>query len=109
MIRKWFNKFRKKKPEKIEEPLEELDDDFVGYTVLDGQSGMLLSVLMVCGCGNPVKRVGDEKNNFFDCPHCDRPCTNDKPCSDCVEHFLFDAEAVRAEFQQGFNYDEEEE
>lgn len=110
MIGKWLSNLFKKK--QVDEPLpepEENDDDYMGYTVIDEMTGMLLSVLMVCGCGNPVTKIGTEKDRFFYCDHCDRNCTNDKPCSYCYNHFLFDAEGVRAEFSNGFDYEEDEE
>jgi len=68
----------------------------------------LLSVLMVCGCGNPVTKAGPEGAMGFYCDHCDRPCYEEKPCSYCEAHYMFDAEAVKAEFNDGFEYPEEE-
>ena len=112
MIRAWLAKlFKKKQPELLPEtePEPEYEDDYMGYTVIDEATGMLLSVLMVCGCGNAVVRMGTEQDRFFYCEHCDRTCANDRPCSDCYAHFLFDAESVRSEFLGGFDYNEDEE
>lgn len=109
MIRRWLDKFRKKKPEEVAEPPPaDYEDDYIGYTIIDEETGMLLSVLMVCGCGNPVTRAGTEEDRSFYCDHCDRPCYEEKPCEYCYAHFLFDAEAVKAEFTEGFEYPEEE-
>ena len=110
MIRKWLAKlFKKKQPD---EPLLNLEpdmqDDYIGYTVVDRETGMLLSVLMVCGCGNPVTKAGKEDSSSFYCDHCDRICYEERPCPYCEAHFLFDAEAVKAEFTDGFEYPDEE-
>lgn len=107
MIKKWLAKLFKKKGE---QPLpEEEPKNYMGYTVVDGETGMMLSVLMVCGCGNPVIDMVDpeaEGPGIFYCEHCDRPCT-DRPCGACEAHFMFDAEAVKSE-AENFRYDEEE-
>ena len=81
--------------------------DYMGYTMIDDATGMTLSVMMVCGCGNPVVVAGPDESNYW-CEHCDRTCTEDKPCMFCEAHFMFDAEAVRAE-HAAFKYDDEEE
>lgn len=102
MIKKWLSKlFKKSQPE---QPLEG-DVDYMGYTVVDESTGMLLSIVMVCGCGMPVAKLDDDGK--FYCEHCDRVCT-DRPCQFCEAHFLFDAEAMKAE-AASFQYDEDEE
>lgn len=103
-MRRWLSKLFKKREEQPRE--EELD--YMGYNIVDADSGMTLSVLMVCGCGNPAIRLSGEadEGNFY-CLHCDRPC-KDKPCEFCEAHYMFDAEAVRAE-AAAFSYEEDEE
>lgn len=91
-------------------PPEE-DKDYMGYSIIDGETGMMLSVLMVCGCGNPVIRAYDgQDEQFFFCEHCDRTCTT-RPCEFCEAHFTFDAEATKAEAEAFRNerYEEEDE
>lgn len=107
MIRRWLAKLLlpKDKPELPPEP--EPERDYYGYTMIDEQTGMTLSVLMVCGCGNPVVAAGSEESNFW-CEHCDRICTEEKPCPFCEAHYMFDAEAVKAEAAE-FRYEEEDE
>lgn len=105
MIRRWIAKiFNLEIP--LPEP-EEPEYDYMGYTMTDEETGMTLSVLMVCGCGNPVVVAGSEEKNFW-CEHCDRPCTEPKPCELCTSHMLFDAQAVREEAAR-FRYEEDEE
>ena len=105
-MKKWLaNLFKFKR---AEQPLEEEIHDFSGYTMIDEQTGLLLSVVMVCGCGNPVSRFQDKEKDFFYCCHCDRPCYEEKPCEMCEQHYMFDAEAVKAEFNSGFEFGEEE-
>tara|TARA_R110000782_G_scaffold24891_6_gene64680 strand:+ start:12578 stop:12916 length:339 start_codon:yes stop_codon:yes gene_type:complete len=105
----WFLKlFKKKKAEELpEQHNHHDDDDYLGYTILDERTGMLLSVLMVCGCGNAVVKLNPESEEYFYCDHCDRVCTRDTPCEACVQHMLFDAEAVRAAAKD-FQHDEDE-
>lgn len=104
-MKKWLSRFFKKKD--VEQPREE-QLDYMGYNVIDETTGMTLSVLMVCGCGEPVVRLsGEADEGSFYCPHCDRPCNN-KPCELCEAHFMFDAEAIKAE-AQAFSYEEDEE
>lgn len=97
------------KNRQVEQPLPEPEPDYMGYTMVDEETGMLLSVLMVCGCGNPVVRLGGEESGSFYCEHCDRACFADRPCESCEAHYMFDAEAVKAEFASDFEYDEDEE
>jgi len=108
MIRRWLARLLlpKEKLKLTAEPELKPELDYFGYTMIDEQTGMTLSVLMVCGCGNPVVAAGSEDNNFW-CEHCDRICTEEKPCQFCESHYLFDAEAVKAEAAQ-FRYDEDE-
>lgn len=103
MIRKWLSRLFRRRPE---EDLE-LEGDYIGYTVIDGETGMMLSVLMVCGCGNPVSRLVEGENTFFNCEHCDVECA-EKPCDSCTAHFLFDAEAAKLGSREGFEYPEQE-
>jgi hypothetical protein len=104
----WFWKlFKKKDKELPEEHNHHDDDDYLGYTILDERTGMLLSVLMVCGCGNAVTKWDKESDEYFYCDHCDRVCTQNLPCQACVQHRLFDAEAVRAAANE-FQHDEDE-
>jgi len=109
MIRRWFARlFRRKKEKEItEEVLAMIGEggEYIGYTMMDGNTGMMLSVLMVCGCGSPVVQKGEDS---FSCEHCDYPC-DIKPCELCTAHFLFDAEGVREEFRQYQESGEEEE
>jgi hypothetical protein len=113
MIREWFRKlFSKQQDKPLPKPEEKREDpniEYMGYTMVDEESGFLLSVLMVCGCGNPAVRAKPESNDYFYCLHCDRPCEHEKPCAECIEHFLFDAEGVRAEGGQFYYSGEEEE
>jgi hypothetical protein len=106
----WFLKlFKKKQAEELpEEHKHHDDDDFLGYTILDERTGMLLSVLMVCGCGNAVVKINPDSEEYFYCDHCDRVCTNKLPCEACTHHMLFDAEAVRAAAKE-FEREEDEE
>lgn len=106
MIRRWLAKILGLElPKLTAEPGPEYD--YMGYTVVDAETGMTLSVMMVCGCGNPVVVAGQEETNFW-CEHCDRGCTEDKPCSFCEAHYMFDAEAAKAGASD-FDYEEEEE
>jgi hypothetical protein len=108
----WFWKLFKKKQVEEELPEEHKhhdDDGYLGYTILDERTGMLLSVLMVCGCGNAVTKWNNESDEYFYCDHCDRHCTIETGCQACAQHMLFDAEAVRAEFAKDFEHDEDEE
>tara|TARA_R110000744_G_scaffold345020_1_gene450424 strand:- start:65 stop:403 length:339 start_codon:yes stop_codon:yes gene_type:complete len=107
----WFLGLFKKK--QTEEELQQEhnhhdDDNYLGYTILDQRTGMLLSVLMVCGCGNAVTKWNPDSEEYFYCEHCDRACENTLPCSACGQHFIFDAEAVREEFSKDFTDEEEE-
>jgi len=101
----WFSRFFGKKADS-EEPEELLE--YAGYTIYDEETGRMLSVLMVCGCGEPVVVAGGLGDNFY-CEHCDRICLHDKPCELCELHYMFDAEAVKAEYAADFDYGEEEE
>jgi len=107
MIKRWIAKLfgLHVPPQIIIEP--EPEYDYMGYTMTDEETGMTLSVLMICGCGGPVVVAGADEKNFW-CEHCDRECTEDKPCGLCEAHFIFDAEAAKAE-AAGFYYDDEEE
>lgn len=102
----WF----KKKPEEPSQadvdPYEDLD--LMGHTVYDQDTGAMFSVLMVCGCGNPVIRLVEGSDLYY-CLHCDRACNNDKPCEDCQEHYQFDAERTRAEWSYYSDEEDEEE
>lgn len=84
---------------------EEEDKEYISYSVVDGRTGMLLSVVMVCGCGSPVVAL---PNGKFYCEHCDRGCST-RPCQFCEAHFLFDAEAVKSEYREYYEEDEDEE
>ncbi len=104
----WFWKLFKKNDEELpEEHNHHDDDDYLGYTILDERTGMLLSVLMVCGCGNAVTKWDKESDEYFYCDHCDRVCTQSLPCQACVQHRLFNAEAVRSAAKD-FEHDEDE-
>lgn len=105
MIRRWIAKLFKL--EVPPPPIVEPEYEYMGYTMTDEATGMTLSVLMVCGCGNPVVAAGAEETNFW-CEHCDRPCIEAKPCEFCISHMLFDAEA-RKEEAASFRYEEDEE
>jgi hypothetical protein len=105
MIRRWIAKIFKL--EVPPPPIVEPEYDYLGYTMTDEETGMTLSVLMVCGCGNPVVDAGTEHKHFW-CEHCDRVCQEEKPCPFCANHMMFDAEAVREEAAR-FRYDEEDE
>ena len=114
MIRRWFARLFSRKKKKEEEAITEevlalLGDggEYVGYTMMDARTGMMLSVLMVCGCGSPVQHRGEDGGSFA-CEHCDSPC-DIRPCDLCTTHFLFDAEAIRAEFRENQDPDSEEE
>jgi hypothetical protein len=104
MIRRWIAKIFKL--EVPPPPITEPEHDYMGYTMTDEETGMTLSVLMVCGCGNPVVDAGTETAHYW-CEHCDRTCEEEKPCQFCVSHMLFDAQAVREEAAK-FRYTEEE-
>lgn len=90
----------------IAEPEPELD--YMGYTMTDEKTGMTLSVLMICGCGEPVVAAGPDGENYW-CEHCDRLCVHDKPCELCEFHYMFDAEAAKAEAVARLMYEEDEE
>ena len=109
MIRKWLARLLmpKDKIKLTAEPEPKPELDYYGYTMIDQATGMTLSVLMVCGCGNPVVVAGSEQNNFW-CEHCDRVCTEERPCGFCEAHYMFDAEAVKAEAAEQFTYEEDE-
>jgi hypothetical protein len=105
MIRRWIARLFKLEVPPL--PNAEPEYEYMGYTMTDEETGMTLSVLMVCGCGNPVVDVGTEDKHFW-CEHCDRGCQEEKPCPFCVNHMMFDAEAVREEAAR-FRYDDEDE
>jgi hypothetical protein len=94
MIRRWIAKLFKLEvpPPAYDEP----EHEYLGYTMTDKETGMTLSVLMVCGCGLPVVDAGTQDKHFW-CEHCDRPCFETTPCDFCEAHKEFDAEAVREE------------
>ena len=105
MIRKWLNRLFRG-PE-LNEPLPEEEKDYMSYSLVDRNTGMLLSVVMVCGCGSPVVRL-NEDGKFY-CEHCDRGCS-ERPCQFCEAHFLFDAEALKAEYASEYDeYEDEDE
>ena len=105
MIRRWIARlFKLEVPPPIS---DEPEYEYMGYTMTDEATGMTLSVLMVCGCGNPVVVAGPDETNFW-CEHCDRVCTETKPCQFCEAHKAFDAEARKEEAAQ-FRYDDEDE
>jgi len=111
MIRRWFARlFSRKKEKAITEEILAMigeEGEYIGYTMMDARTGMMLSVLMVCGCGSPVVHRGGEDGSFF-CEHCDYPC-DIKPCELCTAHFLFNAEEAREGFRQYQEPEEEEE
>lgn len=105
MIRRWIAKLFKL--EVPPPPAIEPEHEYMGYTMTDEETGMTLSVLMICGCGNPVVVAGREEANFW-CEHCDRVCVEEKPCQFCVAHMSFDAEAAKEEAAK-FRYEDDDE
>ena len=93
-----FGWFKKKPEEPKEAEIDPYDNlDLMGYTAYDEHLGLTVSVLMVCGCGNPTIRLVEGSDLFY-CLHCDRGCDRDKPCEDCQAHYQFDAERTKAEW-----------
>jgi hypothetical protein len=75
----WSNVFNKTSEPKL--PEEELEIEFLRHTFYDEVLDAEITVELVCTCGLPVVKAGEDG---FYCMHCDRPCPHGlMACAQC--------------------------
>lgn len=66
----WWKFIYRELPEKLLQE-DDLGVEFIRQTIFDEELDMEITIELVCTCGLPVAKAGDDG---FYCLHCDRPC-----------------------------------
>lgn len=93
----WFKKRRKKDNMPVD-PFDSPEQNAPEYIVeqyFDEQRGLTIWVELVCTCGLPVARKGEDS---FYCLHCDEGCEEDPAACKYCQYAMMDREEAEDEF-----------